>query len=98
MAAEYAAHGPRLGRIAYLLTGDAQLAQDLVQETFSRAFARRRVLRRGDEAMAGYLRATLVNLTRKHWRSRQRERAALERHAHVAPTGVSQPDIDDRDR
>jgi len=30
----YAVHVPRVGRLAYLLTGDAALAEDLAQEAF----------------------------------------------------------------
>jgi len=35
----YDAHAPRVYRVAYRLTGDADLALDVVQETFTRVFA-----------------------------------------------------------
>jgi DNA-directed RNA polymerase specialized sigma24 family protein len=57
----YVEHAPALGRLAYLLTGDAAVAEDLVQEAFVRAFARFAHVRRQD-ALAGYLRKTVVNL------------------------------------
>ncbi len=75
--AAYLEHAPALGRLAYLLTGDAAVAEDLVQEAFVRAFARFAHLRR-QEALAAYLRKTVVNLTHKHFRRLSTERACAE--------------------
>jgi RNA polymerase sigma-70 factor (sigma-E family) len=89
--AAYAEHAQGLGRLAYLLTGDAAVAEDLVQEAFIRAFARLVHLRRQD-ALAAYLRRTVVNLAHKHFRRARRERAYLEvkrGEVHLA----SQPDV-----
>jgi RNA polymerase sigma-70 factor (sigma-E family) len=72
----YARHAPAAGRLAYLLTGDAHLAEDLTQEAFVRAFGRYRDIRR-PEAFEWYLRRTLVNLTRSHFRRRRTERDYL---------------------
>jgi DNA-directed RNA polymerase specialized sigma24 family protein len=49
----YAAHAPDAGRLAYLLTGDRALAEDLVQEAFVRMFGRFRDLRH-PEAFGAY--------------------------------------------
>lgn len=72
----YARHAPAAGRLAYLLTGDAHLAEDLTQEAFVRAFGRYRDIRR-PEAFEWYLRRTIVNLTRSHFRRRRTERDFL---------------------
>lgn len=74
----YARHAPAAGRLAYLLTGDSQLAEDLTQEAFVRAFGRFRDLRR-PESFEWYLRRTLVNLTRSHFRRQRTEREFLSR-------------------
>jgi RNA polymerase sigma-70 factor (sigma-E family) len=74
----YARHAPDAVRLAYLLTGDHGLAQDLVHEAFVRLFGRFRDLRDPD-AFPAYLRSTVVNLTRSHFRRRRVERAYVER-------------------
>jgi RNA polymerase sigma-70 factor (sigma-E family) len=77
----YEAHAPDSVRLAYLLTGDRHLAEDLVQEAFVRLFGRFRDLR-NPEAFGAYLRTTVVNLARSHFRRRQVERAYVEREGH----------------
>jgi RNA polymerase sigma-70 factor (sigma-E family) len=95
LGAAYVEHAPGLGRLAYLLTGDAAVAEDLVQEAFVRAFARLVHLRRQD-AFAAYLRRTVVNLARKHFRRTRTERVYLE--ATWDPVeSVPQPDVALRD-
>ena len=74
----YAAHAPGAARLAYLLTGDRALAEDLVQEAFVRMFGRFRDLR-NREAFGAYLRKTVVNLARSHFRRRRVERTYLEK-------------------
>lgn len=74
----YAAHAPDAARLAYLLTGDRALAEDLVQEAFVRLFGRFRDLRDRD-AFAAYLRRTVVNLAKSHFRRKRVERSYLER-------------------
>src|SRR5436309_3735588 len=91
VAAAYDEHAPWLGRLAYLLTGDAAVAEDLVHEAFARAFARFAHVRRPD-ALGGYLRRTVVNLAYKRTRRLQTERAhtaAFER----GETVIAQPDV-----
>jgi RNA polymerase sigma-70 factor (sigma-E family) len=77
-----------------LLTGDAELAEDLVQEAFVRAFSRFGYLRR-PEAFQAYLRRTVVNLAGKERRRGQSERTFLARA--VAPAPASQPDVELRE-
>jgi RNA polymerase sigma-70 factor (sigma-E family) len=91
----YRAHAPDALRLAYLLTGDRLLAEDLTQDAFVRVFGRFRDLRNRD-AFWWYLRRTIVNLSRSHFRRRRVERAWLERqHPHEAHID---PDVDERER
>jgi RNA polymerase sigma-70 factor (sigma-E family) len=78
LRALYAVHVPRVGRLAYLLTGDAALAEDLAQEAFVGLLARLRFIR-DEEAVGAYLRRAVVNLVRKHWRKLGIERGYVRR-------------------
>jgi RNA polymerase sigma-70 factor (sigma-E family) len=80
----YGQYAPDAARLAYLLTGDRALAEDLVQDAFVRMFARFRDLRNPD-AFAPYLRRTVVNLSHSYFRRKRVERAYLERQA-AAPS------------
>ena len=71
-------HAPESIRLAFLLTGDRALAEDLVQEAFARLVGRLRHLR-DPGAFGAYLRRTVVNLATSHFRHRLVERAYLER-------------------
>jgi RNA polymerase sigma factor (sigma-70 family) len=73
----YRINAPDAVRVAYLLTGDRELAQDLVQEAFVRCIGRLGQLRQRD-AFPGYLRTTVLNLARMHFRRRKLERSRLE--------------------
>jgi RNA polymerase sigma-70 factor (sigma-E family) len=90
----YVRHAPDGIRLAYLLTGDRALAEDLVQEAFAR-FVGRLLHLRNPEAFEPYLRRTIVNLCRSHFRRRKVERAYLERLA-LAPKRPAD-ERDDRD-
>ena len=74
----YVRHAPEGIRLAFLLTGDRALAEDLVQEAFARLVGRLRHLREA-HAFGAYLRRTIVNLATSHYRRRRVERAYLER-------------------
>jgi RNA polymerase sigma-70 factor (sigma-E family) len=74
----YRRHGPDAVRLAYLLTGDRALAEDLAQEAFVRMAGRFRDLRDPD-AFWPYLRKTVVNLSKMHFRRRAVERSWLAR-------------------
>ena len=90
----YRTHSPDAFRLAYLLTGDRQLAEDLVQDAFVRVLGRFHDIRSPD-AFWWYLRRTLVNLSRSHFRRRRVERAYLERG--VDPKPESSTAVEDRD-
>jgi RNA polymerase sigma-70 factor (sigma-E family) len=89
----YAAHAQSAVRLAYLLVGDREAAQDIAQEAFLRAFGRFADLRRPN-SFPNYLKATIVNLTRKHFRRRSLERLYVERLRARPPETVSPPDVE----
>lgn len=76
----YAAHAPDAIRLARRITGDQMLAEDLVQEAFVRLAARFPDLRDPD-AFGAYLRTTVTNLARSHFRRLRVERTYQEREA-----------------
>lgn len=92
----YARHAPDAVRLAALLTGDATTAQDLVQDAFVRVGARLVHLRH-PEAFETYLRRTVVNLARMHFRHRGVERAWLERQPSPGSVAGPSPAVEDRD-
>jgi len=87
LAELYVAHAPEGIRLAFLLTGDRALAEDLVQDAFARLVGRLRHLR-DPNAFGAYLRRTIVNLATSHFRHRRVERAYLERLA-ATPRAVT---------
>jgi RNA polymerase sigma-70 factor (sigma-E family) len=96
LAELYRRHADGARRLAYLLTGDAALAEDLVQDAFVRLAGRLAHLR-DPAAFEAYLRRTVVNLANSHFRHRRVERAYLEREAnrpvgHGAPGGPEERD------
>jgi RNA polymerase sigma-70 factor (sigma-E family) len=98
----YRTYSPDAFRVAYLLTGDRALAEDLMQEGFVRVLGRFRDLRNGD-AFWWYLRRTIVNLSNSHFRRLRVERAHLarERSAVLGRTdiaGGTVPDVEERER
>ena len=72
----YDAHAPRVFRLAFRLTGDADLAREFTQDTFVRAFAQLPKFR-GDAALSTWLHRITVtvvsNAMRRVKRFRQRE-------------------------
>ena len=81
----YDAHAPRVFRLAFRLSGDAELAREFTQETFIRAFRKLGDFR-GDAALATWLhRITLsvvANAMRKVRRLRERETDLQDLEAH----------------
>jgi RNA polymerase sigma-70 factor (sigma-E family) len=74
----YVRHAPAALRLAFFLTGDRELAQDLVQDAFVRIAGRFGYLRAPD-AFDIYLRRTVVNLFTSHLRRLRLERAEIAR-------------------
>ncbi len=94
LGALYAAHAPDAARLAYLLTGDRALAEDLVHDAFVRMAGRFRDLR-DPGAFPAYLRRTVVNLARSHFRRKRVERAYLAREAGTPAIPVAEPSVHD---
>lgn len=92
----YFAHIEGATRLAYLLTGNKELAQDLAQEAFVRVAGRFHDIRNQD-AFGPYLRKTIVNLTRGHWRKLALERSYLAAQRARHEPVVNQPDVESRD-
>jgi RNA polymerase sigma-70 factor (sigma-E family) len=93
----YLAHADGAVRLAYLLTGDRALAEDLVQDAFIR-LAGRLVHLRDQSAFDAYLRRTVVNLSNSHFRRRKVERAFLESSRNAVGTQTSRsPSVEDRE-
>ena len=69
----YSCHARSAIRLAYLLTGDRDAAEDICQEAFVRVGGKLGALRDPERA-SGYLFRTVVNLSRGHGRRLQRER------------------------
>jgi RNA polymerase sigma-70 factor (sigma-E family) len=92
LAELYARHlGGAVG-LAYLLTGDRHLAEDLAQEAFVRLAGRFGHLRNPD-AFEAYLRRTVVNLFTSHLRRRRVERAYLRGEAGRPEVAAPEPDV-----
>lgn len=79
-----AARGPALSRLAYLLTGNHSDADDLVQQSLAKAYARWSVINRLESPDA-YVRRMMANQNVSWWRSRRRERLTEETPEVVVP-------------
>ena len=74
------AHAPRLGRIAWLLTGDHHAAEDLVQDTLTKLYVHWGRVARSDDPVR-YARATMLNT----FISGRRKRSSTERPTDALP-------------
>jgi RNA polymerase sigma-70 factor (sigma-E family) len=74
----YARHIDGASRLAYLMTGDEQQAQDIAQDAFVRIASRFHDLRHED-AFPAYLRTTVLNLCRGHLRRLRTQRDYVRR-------------------
>ncbi|MGZ8598437.1 MAG: RNA polymerase sigma factor [Actinomycetota bacterium] len=92
----YVRHAPEAVRLAFLLTSDGALAEDITQDAFIRVAGRFRHLR-SPGAFDAYLRRTVVNLCMSHHRRRRLERTYLERERTRPGRAAEQPDLESRD-
>jgi RNA polymerase sigma factor (sigma-70 family) len=74
----YRLHGSENRSLAYAMTGNLGIAEEIVQEAFVRLFATFQN-RKEPEALERYLHATVINLARSHYRRKQIERSFLEK-------------------
>lgn len=95
----YVRHVPEATRLAYLLTHNDAIAEDVAQEAFIKVAGRLRQLRSPD-AFAAYLRKTVINLCITYFRRERTARAYVEhemaRSAGREPASAL-PDIETRD-
>ena len=82
----YHDHFHRLFKHVTYLVGDVHAAEDLVQETFARAFVGLAQFE-GRSSVVGWLRGIAVNVARRHWRSRYRGEQAMTRLEEMARDG-----------
>lgn len=76
------------------LAGDAQLAEELAQETFAQAMACHGRFDPG-RSVVGWLHGIALNVVRKHWRKQRnaaRAHERLENVMRIGPVGVGDPD------
>ncbi len=81
----YLEHAPAAYRLAYVLTGNRDLADDLVQDAFTRVLGRFGSIRRKD-SFSAYLRTTLVHLASSRLR-----RQKLEHSVESPAPGATEP-------
>lgn len=81
---------PELSRSALRLTRGAALADDLVQETLTRAWQARASFRPGTNARA-WTHRILFNTYINHYRKKKRESLALEELRNLSPRGTRAP-------
>lgn len=90
LEALYRAHASDFVRLAYVLTGDPHVAEDVAHEAFVRA-GRKLFGLRDPERARGYLYRTVVNLCRGRGRKLARERAATARLPRPERTALPEP-------
>lgn len=93
--ARYRDEAPGAMRLAYLLTGDPVLAEDIVHDAFVRVAGRLRSIRDHD-AFGAYLRRAVVNLARSHFRHQRVVRRHLERGTGVVFGQSPEAEVDAR--
>ena len=88
----YSEHAPSGLRLAYLLTGDLQVAEDLVQDAFVRIVGRFGHLRIR-RSFSAYLNRTIVNLAKDRGRRTELERRHLAASAGSEELSVAPADL-----
>jgi RNA polymerase sigma-70 factor (sigma-E family) len=92
LAELYQRHSREGVRLAYLITGDLALAEDLVQDAFVR-LAGRLLHLRDPGGFEAYLRRTIVNLANAYFRRRKVERRYVKRQASLRHERSFEADI-----
>jgi RNA polymerase sigma factor (sigma-70 family) len=87
----YADHGLALVRLAFLLTGSREQAEDAVQQAFASAIERWSTI----EHPAAYVKRAVVNLAADSHRRRRRDRTVTERAGVLAEVVTTQPELDE---
>lgn len=95
ITALYRQHMPAATRLAYLLTGNHALAEDVAQDAFLRASGRLFALR-DETAFGAYLNRAVVNTARNNARRRRLERSHLTREQTRVSDRLDPPDIETR--
>lgn len=80
----YRLHAPDARRLAYLLTGSKEVADDVTQDAFIRVIGRLGHLR-DPSAFGSYLRRTVVNVVRMQFRRTKVEARYVERQSVLLP-------------
>lgn len=95
----YDRHAQRVHRVVFRICGDDELACDLTQDVFVRAFGQLKNFR-GDSAFPTWLHriavTTALNQMRKVKRIREHEEALGEEDRHAAPAREADPDLKTR--
>ncbi len=95
----YDRHARRVHRVVFRICGDEELASDLVQDVFIRAFGQLKNFR-GDSAFTTWLHriavTTALNQMRKVKRIRNHEEALGDEDVHAAPSREADPDLKSR--
>jgi RNA polymerase sigma-70 factor (sigma-E family) len=93
---QYVRHAQGALRLAYMLTGHRETAEDLVQDAFVKLAGRFLHLRKPD-AFEAYLRRMIVNLFLSHLRKWKVERAYVQREGAEMGRAAAPPDLSERD-
>jgi RNA polymerase sigma-70 factor (sigma-E family) len=83
-------------RLAFLLTGDEQQARDIGQEAFVKIAGRFHGIR-DQAAFPGYLRSTVINLSRGYLRRLRTQREFMAKQPGRPVAAVVAPDVEGRD-
>lgn len=87
----YSSHAARSLRLAYLMTGDRDAAEDVVQDAFVRIFARFKD-RKEPANLEAYLRRAIINLTHDRHRRLRSSRAFIARERNAG--AMHTPDVE----
>ena len=93
LAEVYARHAPEGIRLAYLLTGDRDVGRRPGAGGLPALRGPAPHFMRNPDAFEGYLRRTIVNLSKNHFRHKAVERSYLARHAGQVVEGRTDPDV-----